>query len=126
MNQKAIDMNLRYYSDYFIALFWSEIEENEDIQDSSDLSVHDINKECLLKQFKQLDEFFEKAESILDETDYTHDQACHDFLLTRQGHGVGFWEADHCTKEQGETLTEIAQQFNTMYFSASDGVLYID
>jgi hypothetical protein len=38
-----------------------------------------------------------------------HAMIGYDLLLTMQGHGCGFWEADHCTKEQGEQLTKAAK-----------------
>jgi hypothetical protein len=32
----------------------------------------------------------------------------HDFFLTRNGHGAGFWDGDY---KNGEKLTEIAKSF---------------
>ncbi len=34
----------------------------------------------------------------------------HDLWLNRNGHGCGFWEADYCTKEQGEVLSKAAKR----------------
>lgn len=113
--------NLDYYSDYFEALFFGESE-----LENTELDFLDINEECLKNHIKDLDNFFNKADSILEETDYTHAQACHDFYFTRCGHGVGFWEADHCSEEQGEKLTEIAKSFGEFYaYIGDDNKIYL-
>jgi hypothetical protein len=36
-----------------------------------------------------------------------------DLWLTRNGHGCGFWEADHCAKEEGERLTASARKLGS-------------
>lgn len=124
MNDKEIKTNLNYYAAYFEAMFWADIDGSDDIKGIYDIS--DISQVSMWGIFKDLDSFFDQAGDILEETEYTHEQACHDFYLTRCGHGVGFWEADHCTEEQGEKLTEIAQSFGTVDITESDGKLYID
>src|SRR5690606_21967524 len=53
-----------------------------------------------------------------------HGQAAHDFWLTRNGHGAGFWDGDwpepHATK-----LSEAAQAFGTFdLYVGDDGRLY--
>jgi len=119
--------NLNYYSDYFEALFFADVNCDSDIENYAELDFRDINEESLVKQIKQLDDFFEKADHILENTDYDHGQACHDFFFTRNGHGVGFWENDHCNEEQGKALTEIAQSFGETYvYQGDNGELYID
>jgi hypothetical protein len=45
-----------------------------------------------------------------DLTTYAADDAGHDLWFTRTRAGVGFWEADHCTDEEGERLTDAAHR----------------
>ena len=45
--------------------------------------------------------------------------AGHDFLLTRNGHGAGFW--DRNIGDTGETLTEIAKTFGPVMAYIGDG-----
>jgi len=124
MTDAEIKTNLSYYSAYFDALFFADI--NDDSEGyNDDLTVHSINKDCLIKAFKDLDAFFEEAGSILDSTDYDHDQACHDFYFTRNRHGVGFWENDHCSKEQGRELTELAHKYGETYVSIHGDTIYL-
>ena len=57
-------------------------------------------------------EFFIKNAELLTTTEpWAHDpaQAGHDFALTRNGHGAGFW--DHGAGEAGDALTESAEWF---------------
>lgn len=46
-----------------------------------------------------------------------------DFWLTRNGHGVGFW--DRGLGEEGEALTEAADKFGPLdVYEGDDGLLY--
>ncbi len=116
--------NIQYYSQFFDTMIWADIDGSDDIE--NDYDVWDIDKLTLTRLIEDLDYFFEQAEDILEASDYDHDKACHDFYLTRQGHGAGFWEADHCTKEQGEKLTEIAESLGSLCIIEDNGYLYIE
>jgi hypothetical protein len=50
----------------------------------------------------------------------------HDFVLTRNGHGVGFWDADRWHSPWGGRLTEIANRFGDLNAVADsdDGMIY--
>jgi hypothetical protein len=56
--------------------------------------------------------------------DYTEwQQAAHDFWLTRNGHGAGFWDGDW--PEVGDKLTEIAKSFGEVWaYLGDDGLIY--
>lgn len=45
-----------------------------------------------------------------DLADYPSANVGHDLWLTRNGHGCGFWEADHCSEDAGRRLTELAHK----------------
>lgn len=125
MTPQEIKQKINYYADYFDAMFWADIDDNNDLK-RNDYSFTDIDTDCLIKQLNDLDKFFELADEILEQTDYSHEQACHDFYFTRCGHGVGFWENDHCNEEQGRQLTEIAQKFGEIYINDDGEKIYID
>lgn len=59
--------------------------------------------------------------------DYWRDddaQAGHDFWLTRNGHGAGFWDGDWPEK-QGEALTKLSREFGSLdVYVGDDGKLY--
>ena len=49
--------------------------------------------------------------------------AGHNFALTRNGHGAGFWDVDY--PEHGDRLTEIAQSFGEVWlYIGDDGLIY--
>lgn len=68
---------------------------------------------------------FYKANTA-DLATYPAANAGHDLWYTRNGHGVGFWEADHCTEEEGERLTESAKSLGERYVYKQRGWFYIE
>lgn len=51
-------------------------------------------------------------------------QAGHDFHMTRNGHGVGFWES-HWPEQYRELLTQGAQKYGTLeIYLGDDGLIY--
>jgi hypothetical protein len=48
--------------------------------------------------------------------------AGHDFWLTRNGHGAGFWDGDW--GDDGDALTEIAHKFGSYDLQVDDGKVY--
>lgn len=49
---------------------------------------------------------------------YTAEQLGHDFLLTRNGHGVGFW--DRGLGDLGQQLTAAAQSYGSIHAFIND------
>ena len=124
--KEYLDRNLNYYSDYFEAMFWADVDDNESIENREDLTIYDIEEESLLKQIEELDNFFSQAEDVLELTEYSHEQACHDFYFTRNGHGVGFWENDHCEDKEGKILTDLSHSFGETWISEHNGKVIVD
>jgi hypothetical protein len=54
---------------------------------------------------------------------YDEGSAGHDFWLTRNGHGAGFWDGD-LPKDVGEALTRASKKFGTFDLSVSRGKIY--
>ncbi len=52
--------------------------------------------------------------NLVDLADYPARNAGHDLWYTQNGHGCGFWEADHCTDEEGCRLTDNAKRIREM------------
>ena len=66
-----------------------------------------ISKEVKLQAKKDLNKFYSKAKELIKNGDYEGDWA-HDFWLTRNGQGAGFWDN---SSESGDELTKIADKF---------------
>ena len=60
---------------------------------------------------------------------WSDEQAGHDFCLTRNGHGTGFWDrycGDHPGAAMGKALTEAAKAYGEQQpYYGDDGKLYI-
>lgn len=59
---------------------------------------------------------------------WSDEQAGHDFWLTRNGHGAGFWDRyDDCPQaEAGERLSDAARHWGTCnLYRGDDGLLYL-
>jgi len=70
-------------------------------------SIEEIHPTNLEQAKKDVDSFVEKAGPLLDSL--TEEQIGHDFWLTRNGHGSGFWDRD--LDEVGVELTKVCKTF---------------
>lgn len=66
-----------------------------------------------------------KFQSENDLTGYPLKNAGHDFWLTRNGHGSGFWENDFGTERQCQDLTDASHEFGGFnFYPGDDGKIY--
>jgi len=80
-----------------------------------------ISKEVKLQAKKDLNKFYSKAKGLIKNGDYEGDWP-HDFWLTRNGHGAGFWDN---SSESGDELTKIADKFSEVnLYVGDDGYIY--
>ena len=109
---------------YLECMIWSEYDSNDDPLDKNYDFSH-FSKELIEKSINELSSFeAEIHEKNLDDN-LTSWQIGHDFWLTRNGHGCGFW--DRGLGEQGDKLTAIVYRFGELYcYVGDDGQLYID
>lgn len=106
---------------YIDCLLWSECDDNgEPLEDSFD--VWDISPQSLREIIDDCQDFQEAQAEHLEELD---DSDCgHDFCLTRNGHGAGFWDRGY--GELGERLSVEARAYGTQGLTpGDDGLLYI-
>jgi hypothetical protein len=82
--------------------------EDNDIQDQG-WSIYDLSTDTLLQILKDCRRFMLGCEKFGYDLDaWGLANAGHDFWLTRNHHGTGFWDRK---REDGEELTDLAQQF---------------
>lgn len=65
------------------------------------------------------------SQEVADEMEADSDQAGHDFWLTKEHHGCGFWDGDW-SKEAGKALTDASHTFSEdNLYVGDDGRIYI-
>lgn len=111
---------------YLTTAIWSSNDEStESGGDPMDQNydLDDIANETLAKAERDWKAFKKQAGTLLEGLDL--ETAAHDFWLTRNGHGAGFWDGDRYEKEVGKKLTAISQKFGgiTLYIG-DDGKIY--
>jgi hypothetical protein len=114
------------YQDFFDAyvecLLWSSTDDDGDPLDAQ-YSTDDLAPEALTEIEQDCKAFYEAHFSLWnDQIDDA--QAGHDFYLTRNRHGAGFW--DRGLGDLGEELTELSRQFGTQgAYVGDDGKVYV-
>lgn len=111
---------------YLVAALWSSTDDDGTPLDS-EYSIDDIAPETLAAAEKDCVLFLERSAHLrlgpnapegMDDA-----QAGHDFWLTRNGHGAGFWDGDW--DEIGDDLTAISKAFPQVdLYVGDDGKIY--
>ena len=121
---------------YLITALWSSVDEDQNPFDSN-YSVDDFSSEQKEKARKDCSKFIEENTQILADAIATgnviagpdfdeYERAAHDFWLTRNGHGAGFWDGDW-PEPFAEQLTQAAEKFGQSYvLKGDDGQIYIE
>lgn len=107
------------------ALWSSNDDSREDGGDPLDANynITDIAPATLSRMAADCAAFQSEQESNL--TDYPDDAAGHDFWLTRNHHGAGYWEHDYGTAEQCKALTGAAHAYGQAdLYVGNDGLVY--
>lgn len=116
---------------YLETALWSSTDENDEALDKN-YSIRDIARESVARAKKDCVEFIRKAgdetiELALEESraNDPYSTLGHDFWLTRNHHGAGFWDGDY--PSTGDKLTAISEKFGEAWpYVGDDGKVYID
>jgi len=90
---------------YIIAALWSSTDDEGNPVDDN-YSIDDLAPETLLEMKEECFEFVQYNLALIIESKQGEAQTGHDFWLTRNHHGVGFW--DRGLGEVGHNLTVAA------------------
>jgi hypothetical protein len=127
-NIKVHDL-VEFKNAYQDALLWSSIvtmeNDDEDEETADEFEISDTLKEEIEQDC--VDFLANAAESIKEAIEcyphYSWGQAGHDFALTRNHHGAGYW--DHGIGDEGERLTIMAhEQGEAELYLGDDNLLY--
>ena len=96
------------------ALFLSDPSPGQGDYTETGLSlIGDVSEEWLTQAIADCDKFQAENETLLEQAG-TDSRNGHDFWLTRNGHGAGFWDRGY-PDEVGDALTEAAHAFGEAY-----------
>jgi len=86
----------------------------------------DWSPEAMEQMEQDAEDFFAKAEDLLAQTGVEDPrQHGYDFWLTRNGHGVGFWDRGY--GEVGDKLTALADKYGSSdMYKGDDGKAYVE
>jgi len=107
---------------YLEAALWSSYDNSDDSGGEPldrNYSLDDFTKEALRKAKKDCDAFVKDNQSDLNETGASDSRNGHDFWLTREGHGAGFWDRGYGAI--GERLTKAAEVYGDANIYVSRG-----
>lgn len=107
------------------AALWAGVDDEGQSLDKH-FTVGDIAPETMTDAVLDCERFQREHAALLAGADPA--QAGHDFYLTRNGHGVGFWDRDvsvYPADPYGTQLTDAAHGFGTWdFYVGDDGMLY--
>jgi hypothetical protein len=106
--QDYIDTGVKHA---LVAALWL-MDEEEQAKDVKGATVYEFPEdssglETLRTEFAK---FYQQNKALIEEDEIAPEQCGHDFWLTAQGHGVGFWDRGY---KNGDTLTEACKGLNT-------------
>ena len=115
------------FEDYLACALWSSVHFAGEDDDGTPFDEVDaeLAPEARAAMEAELQDFADLLEREgIDEIPLSDEQIAHDFWLTRNGHGAGFW--DRGIGEIGDTLTTWAKSFGSCdLYLGDDGLIYI-
>lgn len=112
---------------YLETALWSSTDESDELGGESldkNYSVSDFSDEAIKQAIKDCESFQEHLADQLSEAGNS-EQNGHDFWLTRNRHGAGFWDRGY-PDEIGDALTEGAHAYGeTNAYVGDDGQIYL-
>ena len=123
-NAEEIPSINEFLTAYIEAALWSTSDDEEadrgEFLDAT-FGADDLAPETLQKMEDDCRKFLTENQEDIG-LDFT--KAGHDFWLTRNGHGCGFWDG-YWPEEVGERLTKSSKQFGEVYlYVGDDGKIY--
>src|SRR3990172_8263743 len=121
----SMSVSKKMLDSYLETMLWSSNDMDTEEPLDKNYSTSDVSKDAVAQAKKDLEAFSKKAGDILSR--YDDESIGHDFWLTRNGHGAGFWDGDYEEEEgDGDKLTEIAKEFGELNPMVNDGEVIME
>lgn len=128
----AVELD-EFTREYIEAALWSTNDESDESGGEpldANYSASDIDRDTLAEMVTDCAQFQDECaellvlDNLLHTTANSMSQAGHDFWLTRNGHGCGFWDGDW-EDAAGEKLSDAACRFGEVnLYVGDDGKIY--
>lgn len=113
---------------YLECALWSSCEYDEDGNNGTPLDdnydIGDIAQSSLNIMVDDCNQFWDENESILEKYLDRSERLGHDFWLTRNRHGAGFWDGPYDDAD-GRALTEAAHVYGECYLYVADDQVHV-
>lgn len=107
---------------YLICALLSSVDDDGEPLDGV-YSIDDISVQALKQMGDDIADFVESNEALLTESGQSDEQIGHDFWLTRNRHGAGFW--DRGLGDVGDELSKASKSYGEVYlYVGDDGLIY--
>jgi hypothetical protein len=111
---------------YIECAFWAGGDDDSGVDE---MSFADLDAKSLAEMIADCKDFQTENESLLSaayesEKPYDATQAGHDFFLTRNRHGAGFW--DRGIGDIGDQLTDKAHSYGECYLHVENEKVFVD
>lgn len=111
---------------YLETALWSSTDfYNGDAPFDDNYGIEDFSNEALTAMVDDCNDFKSSNATLLDDANQDMSSSGHDFWLTRNGHGAGFW--DRGLGKIGTKLTEACKPYGSVYLWADvDGKVHCE
>lgn len=109
---------------YLEAALWAASDSEGDNLDEQ-FSIHDFSQKAIDEAVSDSNKFIGANLKDLEQSGGDHSQHGHDFWLTRNGHGTGFWDRGY-KKSVGNRLTAASEKFSERRVIVNHGHLEFD
>jgi hypothetical protein len=118
-----------YLLQYFETALWSSADERDEYGGDpldKNYGIEDFTVDSLKKMIVGAEAFIKKpkVEKAIEKAGGDYGQAGHDFWLTRNGHGAGFWDGDW-PEPEATTLTTASEKMGEIDLYVSNGKIHV-
>lgn len=119
-----LNIYLPFLASYIETAVWSSTDMDGTPLNDSKYSDTEFSNSAIQAMTKDCLEFIERSAGILDANTNEYPVA-HDFWLTRNGHGAGFWDGDY-PEPISSQLTKLSEEFGECnLYIGDDGKFYV-
>lgn len=98
---------------YIAAMYWTEEEAIGSDCELTEEALDDVKNECI--------QFYQGNAELLSTMSPDFSQHGHDFWLTRNGHGAGFWDRGY-DEDSAQAMTLESQRYGSAYIESDDRI----